>query len=60
MQTQTEYRGQLHHQQKELMLDWYNRLDESAETGNPPSVSMLISGNGVEWLEGFGAVPVYP
>jgi benzoyl-CoA reductase subunit B len=60
MQTQTEYRGQLHHQQKELMLDWYNRLNESAETGNPPSVSMLISGNCVELLEGFGAVPVYP
>ncbi|HEX6730316.1 MAG TPA: 2-hydroxyacyl-CoA dehydratase family protein [Pyrinomonadaceae bacterium] len=60
MQTQTEYRGQLQHLQKELMVDWYERLNESAQIGEPPAVSMLISGNCVELLEGFGAVPLYP
>jgi benzoyl-CoA reductase subunit B len=60
MQTQTEYRSQLHHRQKELMVKWYDRLNEAAETGNPPSVSMMISGNCVELLEGFDAVPIYP
>ena len=60
MNTPSEYRGQLHHRQKELMVKWYERLNEAAETGNPPTVSMMISGNCVELLEGFGAVPIYP
>jgi len=60
MTTQTEYRSQLHHRQKELMAKWYERLNEAAETGDPPTVSMMISGNCVELLEGFGAVPLYP
>ena len=60
MQTHTEYRGQLHQRQKELMVKWYGRLDESAVTGNPAAVAMMISGNCVELLEGFDAVPIYP
>src|SRR5512143_1476635 len=60
MTTQTEYRSQIHHRQKELMVKWYERLNEAAETGNPPTVSMMVSGNCVEVLEGFGAVPIYP
>ncbi len=56
----TEYRGGIHQRQKELMLDWYSRLDQAAQTGDPATVSMMISGNCVELLEGFGAVPIYP
>jgi benzoyl-CoA reductase subunit B len=56
----SEYRGSIHQQQKDLMLDWYQRLDHAAETGNPPTISMMISGNCVELLEGFGAIPQYP
>jgi benzoyl-CoA reductase subunit B len=56
----SEYRGSIHQQQKDLMLDWYQRLDHAAETGDPPTVSMMISGNCVELLEGFGAIPQYP
>ncbi len=60
MPEKKEYRGSLHQRQKELMLDWYGELDRAANTGNPPTVSMMISGNCVELLEGFGAVPIYP
>ncbi len=60
VQTRSEYRGQIHKRQKELMLRWYERLDEAARTGNPPTAAMMISGNCVELLEGFGAVPIYP
>ena len=60
MQTQTEYRGSLHQRQKELMVRWYDDLNRAAETGSPPTVSMMVSGNCVELLEGFGAVPIYP
>jgi benzoyl-CoA reductase subunit B len=56
----SEYRGSIHQQQKDLMLDWYQRLDHAAETGDTPTVSMMISGNCVELLEGFGAIPQYP
>src|SRR6188474_1088109 len=60
MQTKQEYRGQLHHRQKELMVQWYDRLNQAATTISPPTVAMMISGNCVELLEGFGAVPIYP
>jgi benzoyl-CoA reductase subunit B len=60
MAEKTEYRGNIHQRQKDLMLSWYEQLDQAAETGNPPTVSMMISGNCVELLEGFGAVPIYP
>ena len=56
----SEYRGSIHQQQKDLMLQWYHRLDRAADGGDPPSVSMMISGNCVELLEGFGAEPIYP
>src|SRR5689334_19091401 len=56
----SEYRGSIHQQQKDLMLGWYQRLDHAAETGEPSTVSMMISGNCVELLEGFGAIPQYP
>lgn len=56
----TEYRGSVHQRQKDLMLDWYGTLDQAAHTGGPPTVSMMVSGNCVELLEGFGAVPIYP
>ncbi len=55
-----EYRGQVHQLQKELMVDWYRRLDESAGTGSPPAVSLLVSGNCVELLEAFDILPIYP
>ncbi len=50
----TEYRGNIHQRQKELMTSWYARL-ESAQ-----AVAMMISGNCVELLEAFGLVPFYP
>ena len=56
----TEYRGSIHQRQKDLMLKWYERLNEAAETGTPPTASLMISGNCVELLEAFGAVPIYP
>jgi benzoyl-CoA reductase subunit B len=60
MADKKEYRGSIHQRQKDLMLAWYEQLDQAANTGNPPSVTMMISGNCVELLEGFGAVPIYP
>lgn len=55
-----DYRGTIHQRQKDLMLDWYHRLDQASDGGDPPTVSMMISGNCVELLEGFGASPIYP
>ncbi len=60
MAEKTEYRSSVHQSQKDLMLAWYEKLDRAANTGDPPTVSMMISGNCVELLEGFGAVPLYP
>lgn len=59
MQT-TDYRGGIHQRQKDMMLDWYGALDHAASGDGPPTVSMMISGNCVELLEGFGASPIYP
>jgi benzoyl-CoA reductase subunit B len=56
----SEYRGQMHKRQKELMVRWYERLDEAAKTGQPKTASLMISGNCVELLEAFGVVPMYP
>src|SRR5512135_1838309 len=56
----SEYRGTIHHGQKQLMLDWFAALDRAAETGSPASVSLMISGNCVELLQVFDAVPIYP
>jgi len=60
MTEKKEYRGSIHQRQKELMLAWYGQLDQAANTGDPPTVTMMISGNCVELLEGFGAIPIYP
>jgi benzoyl-CoA reductase subunit B len=60
MSGKSEYRGSIHQRQKDLMLAWYEQLDRAATIGHPPTVSMMISGNCVELLEGFGAVPIYP
>ncbi|MBZ5719618.1 MAG: 2-hydroxyacyl-CoA dehydratase family protein [Acidobacteriia bacterium] len=56
----TEYRGNIHQLQKELMQKWYERLNQAAETGTPHTASLMISGNCVELLEAFGVVPIYP
>src|SRR5689334_12572491 len=56
----TEYRGSQHQRQKELMLRWYERLNQAAETGLPHSAALMISGNCVELLEALGVVPIYP
>src|SRR5215471_4117810 len=60
MTDKNEYRGSIHQRQKDLMLAWYEQRDQAANTGSPATVSMMISGNCVELLEGFGAVPLYP
>ena len=56
----TEYRGNLHQRQKELMLKWYARLEGIANAGSPDAVSLMISGNCVELLEALDLVPLYP
>lgn len=58
--TRTEYRGNIHQRQKELMVEWYRRLDQAADGGEPRAVSLMISGNCVELLEAFDLVPLYP
>ena len=60
MADKSEYRGSIHQRQKDLMVEWYGELDRAANTNDPPTVTMMISGNCVELLEGFGAVPIYP
>ena len=60
MPAKHEYRGQIHQRQKQLMLNWYERLEQSAATGRPPAVSLMISGNCVELLQAFDTVPIYP
>ncbi|HQR40815.1 MAG TPA: hypothetical protein PLF26_20705, partial [Blastocatellia bacterium] len=60
MQSQKDYRTNIHQWQKELMVRWYDRLAESAETGTPPAVSLMISGNCIEILEALDLVPLYP
>lgn len=55
-----EYRGQIHQLQKDMMVEWYQKLNESALTGKPPAVSLMISGNCVELLEAFDLLPLYP
>jgi benzoyl-CoA reductase subunit B len=56
----SEYRGTIHQRQKDMMMDWYGALDRAADGEGPPTVSMMISGNCVEILEGFEAIPIYP
>lgn len=51
----TEYRGNIHQRQKELMMQWYARLENDSN-----AVAMMISGNCVELLQAFDLVPQYP
>ena len=51
----TEYRGSIHQRQKDLMMQWYGRLENTTQ-----AVAMMISGNCVELLEAFDLVPFYP
>lgn len=55
-----EYRGEIHKRQKDLMLRWYERLEQACSGGDEKSVAMMVSGNCVELLEAFGIVPIYP
>src|ERR1700693_5406225 len=56
----TEYRGCLHQPQKEMMVRWYERMNEGGATGVTDSAALMIYGNCVELLEAFGVVPIYP
>jgi benzoyl-CoA reductase subunit B len=56
----SEYRGQIHKRQKDLMLRWYERQDQACATGRPATVSLMISGNCVELLQAFDIIPLYP
>ncbi len=60
MPEKTEYRGQIHQRQKDLMLRWYERQEQAANTGKPGTVSLMISGNCVELLTAFDIIPLYP
>ena len=60
MAEKSEYRGNIHQRQKQLMLDWYARLEQAAEGDEPKTCSLMVSGNCVELLEAFGIVPIYP
>ncbi len=60
MPEKSEYRGQIHQRQKDLMLRWYERQEQSATTGKPATVSLMISGNCVELLTAFDIIPLYP
>ncbi len=59
-ESKTEYRGQIHKRQKDLMLRWYERQEQAANTGLPATVSLMISGNCVELLQAFDIIPLYP
>jgi benzoyl-CoA reductase subunit B len=60
MTEKSEYRGSIHQRQKDLMLDWYSKLDYAASGDGPKTCSLMVSGNCVELLEAFGVVPIYP
>jgi len=56
----TQYQGQMHLLQKEIMGRYFERLTRAAEQGDGKSVYMLISGNPVELVHAFDMIPVYP
>jgi len=56
----TQYQGQMHLLQKEIMGRYFERLTRAAEHGEGKSVYMLISGNPVELVHAFDMIPVYP
>ncbi|HSP06549.1 MAG TPA: 2-hydroxyacyl-CoA dehydratase family protein [Acidobacteriota bacterium] len=55
----SEYQGQMHRMQKDLMVRWYKELDNAVDTGEPV-VYLMVSGNCVELLRAFDVLPVYP
>ncbi len=56
----TQYQGQMHLLQKEIMGRYFERLTRAAEQGDGKAVYMLISGNPVELVHAFDMIPVYP
>ena len=56
----TQYQGQMHLLQKELMGRYFERVTRAAEKGEGKAVYMLISGNPVELIQAFDLIPVYP
>lgn len=56
----TNYQGQIHLLQKEMMGRYFERLTRCAEKGEGKAAYMLISGNPVELVQAFDMVPVYP
>ncbi len=56
----TNYQGQMHLLQKEMMGRYFKRLTRAAEKGDDKAVFMLISGNPVELVQSLDMLPVYP
>src|SRR6266496_457368 len=56
----TQYQGQMHLLQKEMMGRYFERVTRAAEKGEGKAVYMLISGNPVELIQAFDLIPVYP
>ncbi|MBI2347744.1 MAG: hypothetical protein HYV05_03715, partial [Deltaproteobacteria bacterium] len=56
----TNYQGQMHLLQKELMGNYFNQMTRAAEHGEGKAAYMLISGNPVELMLAFDLIPVYP
>jgi len=56
----SQYQGQMHLLQKEIMGRYFDRLTRAAEQGDGKTVYMLISGNPVELVHAFDMIPVYP
>ena len=56
----TQYQGQMHLLQKEMMGRYFERVTRAAEQGEGKAVYMLISGNPVELIQAFDLIPVYP
>jgi benzoyl-CoA reductase subunit B len=56
----TNYQGQIHLLQKELMGRYFERVTRAAEQGEGKAAYMLISGNPVELILAFDLIPVYP
>ncbi|MHA2646088.1 MAG: hypothetical protein V2G47_06415, partial [bacterium JZ-2024 1] len=54
-----KYYGRMHGLQKQLMEQWYQKLNELYEKGSG-AVYMMISGNPVELVRAFDLEPVYP
>ncbi len=58
--SKTNYQGQMHLLQKELMGNYFNQMTRAAEHGEGKAAYMLISGNPVELMLAFDLIPVYP